>query len=92
VPITLAAYELAQKNGLYNERPGFDIAIKELTNKPPTANSKGLRLGNFVQIRNIIDEELESVWSGQKNAKQALDEAVKRGNEQLERFEKANSN
>ena len=92
VPITLAAYDLAKKKGLYTERPGFDIAIKELTNKPPTANSKGLRLGNFVQIRNIIDEELESVWSGQKNAKQALDEAVKRGNEQLERFEKANSN
>jgi sn-glycerol 3-phosphate transport system substrate-binding protein len=90
VPITVTAYDLAKKNGLYTERPGFDIAIKELTNKPPTANSKGLRLGNFVQIRNIIDEELESVWSGQKNAKQALDEAVKRGNEQLDRFDKAN--
>jgi sn-glycerol 3-phosphate transport system substrate-binding protein len=92
VPITLSAYDLAKKNGLYTERPGFDIAIKELTNKPPTANSKGLRLGNFVQIRNIIDEELESVWSGQKTAKQALDEAVNRGDEQLRRFEKANSN
>jgi sn-glycerol 3-phosphate transport system substrate-binding protein len=92
VPITLAAYELAQKKGLYEQRPGFDTAIKELNNKPPTANSKGIRLGNFVQIRNIIDEELESVWSGQKNAKQALDEAVKRGNEQIERFQKANSN
>ena len=90
VPITLAAYDLAKKKGLYTERPGFDIAIKELTNKPPTANSKGLRLGNFVQIRNIIDEELEAVWSGQKSAKQALDEAVKRGNDQLERFQKAN--
>ena len=90
MPITLAAYELAKKQGLYEQRPGFDIAIKELTNKPPTANSKGLRFGNFVQIRNIIDEELESVWSGQKTAKQALDDAVKRGNEQLERFEKAN--
>jgi sn-glycerol 3-phosphate transport system substrate-binding protein len=90
VPITLAAYDLAKKKGLYTERPGFDIAIKELTNKPPTPNSKGLRFGNFVQIRNIIDEELESVWSGQKTAKQALDEAVKRGNEQLERFQKAN--
>jgi sn-glycerol 3-phosphate transport system substrate-binding protein len=45
-----------------------------------------------VQIRNIVDEELENVWSGQKNAKQALDDAVKRGNDQLERFEKANSN
>ena len=91
VPITLAAYDLAKQKGLYTERPGFDVAIKELTNKPPTANSKGIRLGNFVQIRNIIDEELESVWSGQKTAKQALDDAVKRGNEQLERFQKANS-
>jgi len=90
VPSTLAAYELAKEKGLYKERPGFDIAIKELTNKPPTANSKGLRLGNFVQIRNIIDEELETVWSGQKTAKQALDDAVKRGNEQIERFAKTN--
>ncbi|MEO6748364.1 MAG: sn-glycerol-3-phosphate ABC transporter substrate-binding protein UgpB [Casimicrobiaceae bacterium] len=90
VPVTLAAYELAKKKGLYEEKPGFDIAIKELTNKPPTANSKGVRFGNFVQLRNITDEELESVWSGQKTAKQALDEAVKRGNEQLERFQKAN--
>jgi sn-glycerol 3-phosphate transport system substrate-binding protein len=90
VPITLAAYELAKKQGLYQERPGFDTAIKELTNKAPTPNSKGLRLGNFVQIRNVIDEELESVWSGQKSAKQALDEGVKRGNELLVRFQKAN--
>ena len=90
VPITLAAYELAKRQGLYEERPGFDTAIKELTNKPPTPNSRGLRLGNFVQIRNVIDEELESVWSGQKSAKQALDEGVKRGDELLVRFEKAN--
>jgi len=90
VPITLAAYEEAKKQGLYQERPGFDTAIKELTNKAPTPNSKGLRLGNFVQIRNVIDEELESVWSGQKTAKQALDEGVKRGNELLVRFQKAN--
>ncbi len=90
VPVTLAAYDLAKQKGLYEQKPGFDIAIKELTNKPPTANSKGVRFGNFVQIRNIVDEELESVWSGQKTAKQALDEAVARGNEQLERFQKAN--
>jgi sn-glycerol 3-phosphate transport system substrate-binding protein len=90
VPITLAAYELAKKQGLYQERPGFDTAIKELTNKPPTPYSKGLRLGNFVQIRNVMDEELESVWSGQKSAKQALDDGVRRGNELLVRFEKAN--
>ncbi len=90
VPITIAAYELTKSQGFYEKNPGFDIAIDELTNKPPTANSKGIRLGNFVEIRNINDEELEQVWNGQKTAKQALDEAVKRGNEQLEKFQKAN--
>lgn len=90
VPITQAAWDLAKKEGLYKERPGFDTAMLELTNKPPTPNSKGVRFGNFVQIRNVIDEELESVWSGQKTAKAALDEAVRRGNELLEKFQKAN--
>jgi sn-glycerol 3-phosphate transport system substrate-binding protein len=90
VPITVAAYELTKKQGFYEKNPGFDIAIGELTNKPPTANSKGLRFGNFVAIRNIIDEELEEVWNGKKTAKQALDEAVSRSNEQLEKFQKAN--
>lgn len=90
VPITLAAYEATRKSGFYDKNPGFDVAIKELSAKPPTPNSKGVRLGNFVQIRNVIDEELESVWSGKKSAKEALDTAVKRGDELLEKFEKAN--
>jgi sn-glycerol 3-phosphate transport system substrate-binding protein len=42
-----------------------------------------------VQIRTIEDEELENVWGGKKTAKEALDSIVKRGNELLERFEKA---
>jgi sn-glycerol 3-phosphate transport system substrate-binding protein len=49
-----------------------------------------VRLGNFVQIRTIIDEELEGVWQGKKAPKEALDAAIKRGDEQLERFQKAN--
>ena len=31
-----------------------------------TDKSRGIRLGNFVQIRTIVDEELEQVWSGKK--------------------------
>ena len=90
VPITLAAYEETKKSGFYAKNPGFDVAINELSGKAPTPNSKGLRLGNFVQIRNVIDEELEAVWGGKKTAKAALDNAVKRGNELLAKFEKAN--
>ncbi|MGA8007499.1 MAG: sn-glycerol-3-phosphate ABC transporter substrate-binding protein UgpB [Burkholderiales bacterium] len=90
VPITKAAYELSKQEGFYDKNPGADIAIKQLLERNPTKVSKGIRLGNFVQIRNIIDEELESVWTGKKSAKAALDEAVKRGNEELRKFQRAN--
>ncbi|MGZ5764262.1 MAG: sn-glycerol-3-phosphate ABC transporter substrate-binding protein UgpB [Usitatibacter sp.] len=90
VPITLAAYELTRKSGYYDKNPGADIAIKQLTNKPPTSNSKGLRFGNFVQGREVIEEEMEAVFAGTKEPKAALDEAVRRGNEILRKFEAAN--
>jgi sn-glycerol 3-phosphate transport system substrate-binding protein len=90
VPITTAAYELTRKKGFYEKFPGRDVAVQQLSLHKPTPNSKGLRIGNFVQIRDVVDEELESVWSGKKDAKAALDEAVKRGNELLRKFEAAN--
>ncbi len=90
VPITYAAYDLAKKDGFYQRNPGAEVAVKMLTNKPPTPNSKGLRFGNFVQGRGIIEEELEAVFTGKKDAKTALDEAVKRGNEVLRKFQAAN--
>jgi sn-glycerol 3-phosphate transport system substrate-binding protein len=90
VPITTAAYELAREEGFYDENPGTDTAIRQLSLNQPTPNSKGLRLGNFVQIRDIINEEMEAVWSGGKSAKAALDSAVERGNALLRKFERAN--
>ena len=90
LPITNAAYLATQKGGFYDRNPGTDISVLQMNSKKPTSLSKGVRLGNFVQIRAIIDEELESVWAGKKAPKEALDEAVKRGNEQLRRFETAN--
>jgi sn-glycerol 3-phosphate transport system substrate-binding protein len=90
VPVTLAAAELTDKAGFYKKFPGRDVAVQQLTLNPPTENSKGLRIGNFVQIRDVVDEELEAVWSGKKDAKAALDEAVRRGNELLRKFEAAN--
>ena len=90
LPITSASYELSKTQGFYDENPGTDTSIKQMTLNPPTENSKGLRLGNFVQIRDIINEELETVWAGEKTAKEALDRAVARGNDLLREFEAAN--
>jgi sn-glycerol 3-phosphate transport system substrate-binding protein len=90
LPITLAAAELSEKQGFYAKNPGTDLPAKQMNLNPPTENSKGLRIGNFVQIRDVIDGELEDVWAGKKTAKEALDSAVKRGNDLIKQFVAAN--
>lgn len=90
VPITKAAYELSKTQGFYESNPGTDTAIKQLSLNTPTANSRGIRFGNFVQIRDVINEEMEAIWAGDKTADEGLDTAVKRGNALLRKFEKAN--
>ncbi|MDP2017571.1 sn-glycerol-3-phosphate ABC transporter substrate-binding protein UgpB [Hydrogenophaga sp.] len=89
LPVTLESFKLTDNSGFYKQNPGTDVSVTQMIRKT-TAKSRGIRLGNFVQIRTINDEELEQVWAGKKSAKEALDAAVKRGNEQLERFQKAN--
>ncbi|MDK8266271.1 sn-glycerol-3-phosphate ABC transporter substrate-binding protein UgpB [Pseudomonas oryzihabitans] len=89
LPITKAAYDLTREQGFYSKNPGADIATRQMLNKPPLAFTKGLRLGNMPQIRAVIDEELESVWTGKQAPQQALDTAVQRGNVLLRRFEKS---
>ena len=89
LPITTAAFQTTEKSGFYQKNPGSDVGVNQMIRKT-TDKSRGIRLGNYVQIRDIEDEELEQVWAGKKSAKEALDSIVLRGNELLERFEKAN--
>src|SRR3546814_5023892 len=79
--LSVAAYELTKEQGFYEQNPGTETALIQMTAKAPTANSKGVRLGSFDQIRTIIDEELEAVWAGTKPAQEALDSAVERSEE-----------
>jgi sn-glycerol 3-phosphate transport system substrate-binding protein len=90
LPITRAAFDLTRSQGFYDRNPGTSISIEQITLKMPTENSKGLRLGSFVLIRDVIDEELEQAFSGKKSAQAALDSAVERGNRLLRQFERAN--
>jgi sn-glycerol 3-phosphate transport system substrate-binding protein len=88
LPITKAAYDKAKAEGFYTEKPYLETPIKELTNKEPTENSRGLRLGNMVQLRDLWAEEIEQALAGKKTAKEALDSAAERGNAMLRQFEK----
>ncbi len=84
VPLTTAAYELTRKQGFYASHPGQEIAVRQLLQKNPTKESKGIRLAGFPKIRGIIDEELEAVWASKKTPMEALNTAVTRGNQVLE--------
>jgi sn-glycerol 3-phosphate transport system substrate-binding protein len=88
LPITRAAYAATKASGFYEKNPGREIPVIQMTAKPPTENSRGLRLGNLVQIRDIIAENLEGAFAGKQEAQSALDDAVKRGNGLLRQFER----
>jgi sn-glycerol 3-phosphate transport system substrate-binding protein len=88
LPITKAAYAKAKEQGFYKDQPYLETPLLELTNKEPTENSRGLRLGNMVQLRDIWAEEIESALAGKKTAKEALDASVTRGNQTLRQFER----
>ncbi|MGL4322807.1 MAG: sn-glycerol-3-phosphate ABC transporter substrate-binding protein UgpB [Beijerinckiaceae bacterium] len=88
LPITKAAYEKVKASGFYKDNPYLETPIKELTNKEPTEYSRGLRLGNLVQIRDVWAEEIEGALAGKKTAKEAMDAAVERGNAMLRQFER----
>jgi sn-glycerol 3-phosphate transport system substrate-binding protein len=89
LPITRAAFDLTRSRGFYESNPGTAISIEQITLKPPTENSRGIRLGSFVLIRDVIEDELEQAFSGKKPAQVALDSAVARGNRLLRQFERA---
>ncbi len=86
LPVTMEAFEIARASGYYEKNPGADVAVKQMLKS--TDKSRGIRLGNFLSIRTIVDEEFEKIWSGQQNAKKAIEAVVRRGDEELARFER----
>ena len=89
VPVTLAGFELSKKQGFYDKNVGADLPAQQLTRGTVTPNSKGLRLGRLVEIRNNLYEEVEKAFQGGQTAKEALDNAVTRGNKVLRDFQKS---
>lgn len=80
LPVTMEAYTATKDSGFYEKNPGRETPIQQMMGKEPTENSKGVRLVNLPQVRDIMNEELEAMLSGQQDAKAALDKAVERGN------------
>ena len=87
--VQAASHQRTVEAHLIGTDPGTDVAVNQMVRKT-TDKSRGIRLGSYLQVRAIEDEELEQVWSGKKTAKQALDSAVERSNVLLAKFQQAN--
>ena len=92
LPVRQSVFRALEGEGFYRQNPGADIPITQLLRGggQMTENSMGIRLGGFVEIRTIIQEEMERAFQGQQNAEQALNNAVQRGNVVLRNFERQN--
>lgn len=88
LPVTIAAYQETKRSGFYDRNPGRETPILQLQNKAPTENSFGVRFGNLPKIRDLIMDEVEAAFAGKITVKQAMDNAVAKGNEELRRFER----
>ncbi|GAA0780668.1 extracellular solute-binding protein [Roseibium denhamense] len=91
VPITNAAYELAEKDGYYKEAPAAEIGIKQLT-LPGGDWTKGYRMGFYVQIRDVMNREYGKIMSGETSVEDAFAAIEDEGNKLLERFAKTTAN
>lgn len=83
LPVTMDAYEATKDSGFYEENPGRETPILQMMGKEPTENSKGVRLPNLPQLRDIENEQFELMLSGQQDAQAALDKIVELGNEAI---------
>lgn len=79
LPVTMAAYEETKKSGFYDKNPARETPILQMMGKAPTENSKGVRLVNLPQVRDIMNEEYEALLAGKQDAKTTMEKIVQRG-------------
>lgn len=77
LPLTPVARAAADSQLLRADVAGLDVAYLQLQGKGAL---RELRVSQIEPVRVIVEEELEAAWAGTKPAKEALDNAVERGN------------
>jgi len=86
LPISNSALKALQATDHFKKNPNLWTAFAQITSGKTTANSQGVRLGNLIAIRDVIEGEMENILAGKKTSKQGLDEAVKKSDEILKEF------
>ena len=87
VPITEAAYEVAKADGHYDRAPAAEVGILQLS-LPAGENTKGYRMGFYVQIRDVMNREYGRILTGETSVEDAFAAIETEANALLARFAK----
>jgi sn-glycerol 3-phosphate transport system substrate-binding protein len=89
IPVTKTGFDAMKANGFYDKAPykGREVAIASLTASDPTPITRGVRLGNFTQIRAEFGNQMQAIFSNKVTVQQGIDNLVANGNQILDRFE-----
>ncbi|WP_333846723.1 extracellular solute-binding protein [Phaeobacter italicus] len=87
VPITEAAYEMAKADGHYDRAPAAEVGIQQLS-LPGGDNTKGYRMGFYVQIRDVMNREYGRILTGETSVEDAFKTIEDEANNLLARFAK----
>lgn len=87
VPITEAAYELAEEDGHYDRMPAAEVGIQQLS-LPAGDHTRGYRMGFYVQIRDVMNREYGRILTGETSVEDAFQTIETEANQLLERFAK----
>ena len=86
-PITNAAYEMAKADGHYDRAPAAETGILQLS-LPAGDNTKGYRMGFYVQIRDVMNREYGRILTGETSVDDAFANIETEANGLLARFAK----
>lgn len=85
VPITEAAYALAKSDGHYVKSPAAEVGILQLS-LPAGENTRGYRMGFYVQIRDVMNREYGRILTGETTVEDAFQNIETEANKLLSRF------
>ena len=89
IPVTKSGFQFMKDSGFYDKPPfkGREVAIQSLTASEPTPITRGVRLGNFTQIRAEFGNQMQAIFAGKVSVQEGVDNLVKNGDAVLTRFE-----
>jgi len=87
VPITKAAYDMAKADGYYDRAPAAEVGIQQLS-LPAGENTKGYRMGFYVQIRDVMNREYGRILTGETTVEGSFAAIETEANALLAKFSK----